>query len=79
MIAFVSCKKKENAFSKKEETSTPFPTIIDTINIKRFTFDDENSPWLNTASYEFYYLGKLNDTIYLEKAIRFSLEEPKKK
>lgn len=78
MIAFVSCKKKENAFSKKEETSTPFPTIIDTINIKRFTFDDENSPWLNTASYEFYYLGKLNDTIYLEKAIRFSPEEPKK-
>lgn len=75
----ISCKDKQKLQNKVQEVLTPFPCIVDSQKVKRFSFDDENPTWLSTAFYELNYIGKLKDTVSLENAIKFSFYNPETK
>lgn len=74
-ILLLSCKQKS---APKASLSTKFPIIIDSTNLKEFLpfhlDEDVYIRWnISTSNYPFYYLGKLEDTICLKRAIPFSL------
>lgn len=79
LFGFLSCQsnnKKETI--KEKEIKSKFPTLLN-INKNDFhTFSSENETWLSTAYYNFFYIGKLMDTISLEKSIYFNIPPPSK-
>ncbi len=49
-----------------DEKSIVFPKVIDTIGIEKFAlFKWESPTWLSTSNYKLYFIGKYQDTIFL--------------
>ncbi len=70
-ILLSSCqldKQKPDKQKKVEERKNlkPFPKILDTIGIGKFLHFDENTnyTWLTTSDYNFFFIGKVRDTIF---------------
>ena len=79
LFALFSCKTDNKKQLVKEKTVkeniilSKFPMLLnfDKVDNESFLETDENPTWLSTAYYQFFYLGKLSDTITLEDKIYF--------
>lgn len=73
-----SCQPDKKQEVKEIDNSKPFPVVLDTLGIDKFLyyFDDENPTWLSTSNYNFYFIGEVKDTVYLNPFINFSPPPP---
>jgi hypothetical protein len=69
---FISCKIDKKQSEEEIEDLKDFPVVIYPEGI--YLFDNENSTWL--SNYNFYYIGKVQDTIIINKIIDFSSQPP---
>jgi len=49
-----------------------FPIVFDSIGVDKFFYFKEDSPtWLTTSNYKLYFIGKVQDTIFLNPYLNF--------
>lgn len=77
-IILTSCYTENKKGVIPENTSKPFPVVIDTMRIGIFLnlIEDYNPTWLSTSNYTLHYIGKIKDTIFLSKTIYLSSPPP---
>ena len=75
LISFQNNKKE---VVQEVDNFQPFPVVLDSLGIDKFmySFDDKNPTWLSTSNYNFYFIGKVKDTLYLSPFINFSPPPP---
>ncbi len=70
VIVFSSCRIDNR--KEIEENVKAFPKVYDTTGIEKFIFYKEDSPtWLTTSNYKLFYIGKVQDTIFLNPYLNF--------
>lgn len=77
-LFLISCQTDKKQDVKEIDDLKPFPVVLDTLGIDKFlySFDDENPTWLSTSNYNFFFIGKVKDTVYLSPFINFTPPPP---
>lgn len=73
MFFIVSCHNHKKEGVKESDILPPFPVVLDTLGIDRFVHlsDENDSTWVSTSNYGFYYIGEVKDTIFLSTSLNF--------
>ncbi len=74
ILFLISCHTdKKKALIGNDDTHQ-FPVVLDTFGIDSFFhyLNNDSPTWLSTSNYNFYYIGKVEDTFYLNPFINFS-------
>lgn len=71
VLFLISCHPDGKQSIEEANKSLRFPVVLDTFGVDQLLrlYEDEHATWLTTSNYSFYFIGKAEDTLYLNPFI----------